>query len=163
MSYNRSQKNLDNLVRARKIALTKRTKCPHCKKTFFRAGIKNHIKRCSQRKSCPVCGKLIEGRGHTCSKSCANKLFRSKQNHPNWKEESYRSTCFLHHKKECILCGEKNIVEVHHLDGNKKNNHPTNLIPLCPTHHKYWHSRFKSLIQDRVIEYAETFKRGFNP
>jgi hypothetical protein len=63
----------------------------------------------------------------------------------------------LYHKKECVVCGENNIVEVHHLDGNSKNNLPKNLIPLCPTHHQYWHSKFKHLVVDKINQYINNF------
>lgn len=116
-------------------------------------------------KNCPICGTKFTTRKDsprekmTCSHSCANSYFRSGVNNPNWKENSYRSTCFHFHKKECIVCGENKIVEVHHLDENNKNNSPNNLIPLCPTHHQYWHSRYKEEIEQIVIDYITEFNR----
>lgn len=116
-------------------------------------------------KDCPICGtKFTTGKDSprekiTCSHSCANSYFRSGVNNPNWKEHSYRTTCFHFHKKECIVCGEDKIVEVHHLDENNKNNSPNNLIPLCPTHHQYWHSRYKEEIEQIVIDYITEFNR----
>ena len=119
---------------------------------------------------CPVCGKLKKDlHNTTCSNSCANTHFRSGINNPNYKggenrnsrgEAPYRVICFSYHKKECVICGEDLIVEVHHLDGVKENNAPENLIPICSTHHKYWHSRHKHLIENEVLEYAEDFKNG---
>ena len=85
-----------------------------------------------------------------CSRSCAN-------NRTAWwkiNATQYRTICFNHHEKQCVICGEEKIVEVHHLDHDKANNNPSNLIPLCPTHHQYWHSKFKSLIEDAVWCYA---------
>ena len=116
-------------------------------------------------KQCPVCDTLfITGKGSprekmTCSYSCSNTYFRSGINNPNWKEDSYRSTCFHFHKKECVVCGENKVVEVHHLDENPKNNSPSNLIPLCPTHHQYWHSRYKEEIEQIVIDYITEYNR----
>jgi hypothetical protein len=55
------------------------------------------------------------------------------------------------------LCGEQNVVDVHHLDHNRSNNDPANLIPLCPTHHQYWHSKFRNLIEDQVRMYIESW------
>lgn len=132
-------------------------------------------------KECPVCGKkFITQEGHkrekiTCSHSCSNTYFRSKENNPNWKEhdgrgnnngvrdeyepKEYRRVCFCYHEKKCIICGESNIVEVHHVDKNGLNNSPDNLIPLCPTHHKYIHSRHKILIEKNVFEYLEYFQK----
>jgi len=114
-------------------------------------------------KSCPVCDNEFETKQGsprektTCSHSCSNTYFRSGKNNPNWKESRYRSTCFLQHEKSCVICKESNIVEVHHFDGNHTNNSIENLIPLCPTHHKYWHSRFKHLIEDEVTSYHAEF------
>lgn len=56
------------------------------------------------------------------------------------------------------------IVEVHHFDGNNTNNTPENLMPLCPTHHRYWHSRYKELVYDKVVKYIEKnlLKRGYH-
>ena len=39
-------------------------------------------------------------------------------------------------KNECVVCGYKNSTDVHHLDKNKRNNHPENLVLLCPNHHR---------------------------
>jgi hypothetical protein len=104
---------------------------------------------------CPVCGNLVKHkRNKTCSYACSNTLFRSGPNNPNWKDETYQTTCFHYHKKECVVCKETNIVEVHHLDEDRNNNDPSNLVPLCPTHHKYWHSRYRSLIEDQVWAYV---------
>ena len=114
-------------------------------------------------KICPICEKSfttsIGNRDEktTCSHSCSNTYFRSGLDNGNWKESHYRTTCFLYHKKECIICKESKIVEVHHLDENKLNNIPSNLIPLCPTHHQYWHSRYKNEIEDKVYNYIKDF------
>jgi hypothetical protein len=113
------------------------------------------------KKECPVCSKVFETLKSedkkTCSYSCSNKFFRRGEQNGNWKNESYRSTCFLYHKKECVVCGEDKIVEVHHFDENRNNNNPANLIPLCPNHHQYLHSKFKYLIVEKVKEYRNKF------
>jgi len=114
-------------------------------------------------KKCPVCGTVFTTKKNhkrekvTCSHSCSNTYFRSNVNNPNWKESSYRSTCFHYHDKKCVICGEDKIVEVHHFDENNKNNSPENLIPLCPTHHQYWHSSFKEDVYDVVVKYRDSF------
>ena len=114
-------------------------------------------------KECPVCEKeFIALIGHkrekqTCSHSCANTYFRSGENNPNYKGANgtqYREHCWRYHKKECIVCGENRIVAVHHYDGNNKNNEPDNLIPMCPTHHQYYHSSHRHL----VVEAIERFR-----
>jgi len=52
-----------------------------------------------------------------------------------------------------------NIVEAHHLDEDKTNNDPSNLIPLCPNHHQYWHSRYRHLVEDKVYSYIKEWKK----
>jgi hypothetical protein len=116
-------------------------------------------------KTCPVCETLFEtlNGGNeermTCRHACANTLFRSGKNHPNWKDPSeragtrgYSSICFKQWGKKCWCCDETRIVSVHHLDENHTNNAPMNLIPLCPTHHAYWHSPYRYLVEPMIRE-----------
>jgi hypothetical protein len=135
--------------------------------SHFDKGASKHWKYERVKKICPVCSKEFQTMKYkrekqTCSHACANSFFRSGANHPNWKVSAYRTTCFKYHKKECLICGEFRIVDVHHLDGNKNNNKPENLIPLCRTHHTYWHSRFRHLIEPQIFEYVEQFKKNFS-
>jgi len=139
--------------------------CKFCKKEFTNGPIKNHIRNCylnpKNIKLCPMCNKPIKHYkiNTTCSYSCANTMFRSLENHGNWingKSNSH-SICFKYHKKECVVCKEKLIVEAHHYDGNRKNNNIENLIPLCTTHHKYWHSEYRYLIKDKVEKFRNEF------
>jgi len=125
-------------------------------------------------KRCPICDKEFETKsGHpkektVCSHSCANTYFRSGTSNPNYKNDDeltgvakYIRICFRYHPKKCVCCNETNIVEVHHYDNNKENNSPENLIPLCPTHHQYWHSRFRHLIKTKIDKYIVEFKKNF--
>lgn len=117
------------------------------------------------KKICPICEiefetKIGKKEKTTCSKSCAVPYFKSGPNHPNWNDNAYRSTCFYYHKKICIICDEKNTLEVHHYDKNRNNNNPENLIPLCPTHHRYMHTKYKDLIEDKIIKFINDFKNG---
>ena len=114
-------------------------------------------------KKCPICNKEFETSKNspdektTCSYSCANTYFRSGKNNGNYTGTNYRTICFSYHKKECIICGENKIIAVHHYDENHKNNLPENLVPLCPTHHQYIHSKHKELIEDEVAYYIKQF------
>lgn len=65
--------------------------------------------------------------------------------------------CFKNHAKECVVCGETKIVAVHHYNHDHEDNRPENLVPLCPTHHAYMHSRFKKLIEEKVRDYVQYF------
>lgn len=142
--------------------------CQFCSKDFGKHNHPKHEKACKQNpanlKSCIECGKNFhphkrDGKEQiTCSYSCSNKHFRSGENNGNWKETQYRTTCFLYHKKECIICKEKNIVAVHHYNENHNDNRPENLVPMCPTHHQYMHSNFKNIIIKQVDEYVEKYR-----
>ena len=43
--------------------------------------------------------------------------------------------------KECMICGFDKMVDIHHLDHNHKNSVETNLVGLCPNHHRMLHSK----------------------
>ena len=45
--------------------------------------------------------------------------------------QTYRRTT-----KECVICGFDKMVDLHHIDKNKSNHSPKNLIGLCPNHHR---------------------------
>ncbi len=72
-----------------------------------------------------------------CSRRCAN----NRQSHWDKHAKCYRVIAFRHWDKACIVCGHNKVVEVHHLDGDRENNEPTNLVPLCPTHHVMMHRK----------------------
>lgn len=151
-----------NMTKAREAA-TRKIECPFCQKMVSVCGMNQHKLYCLENpdgkgvKICPVCKKKFRSTAVTCSYGCSNTHFRSGSDHPNWKEESYRTTCFDSHEKKCVICGEDKIVAVHHFDENRENNSPENLIPLCPTHHQYWHSRYRYLIEEQVIKYIKDF------
>lgn len=144
--------------------ILKKVECSFCKIKRLPVHLLAHEKKCylnpvNNIVSCVVCGFPVKNKNRvTCSYSCSNKHFRTGENHGNWKENQYRTTCFLYHEKKCVVCSEKNIVEVHHLDENHENNNPNNLIPLCSTHHQYWHSHFKPLIEQIVLDYIANWE-----
>ncbi len=117
-------------------------------------------------KTCPICDNTFTTKKNnpreqtTCSRSCSNTYFNGVSRNINIK--NHRTICFRFHKKSCVICGESNIVEAHHLDHNSKNNAPDNLIPLCPTHHQYWHSRHKKLIEPQIRGYIQKWKVNNN-
>lgn len=123
----------------------------------------NHFNKYHIKKICPVCNKEFivpnyEQDKICCSYSCSNTYFRSGENNGMFfKATKYSTICFKYHPHKCCVCGEEKIVAVHHYDGNHNNNEISNLIPLCPTHHCYIHSRFKNEIQDKVDEYRNNF------
>ena len=149
-------------------AMNRKVSCIHCSKETTIGNIGKHESSCYLNpvnlQECAVCTKPIknykESKG-TCSRSCANKHFRSGEDNGNWKGERYQTLCWTFHKKECVVCKEDKIVAVHHYDHNHDNNDPTNLVPLCPTHHGYIHSRYADLVQPTVDKYVKEFILGF--
>jgi len=129
---------------------------------FIKNGKQKVYERIERR--CLVCNKKFTVKKdhprakRTCSRSCSNVYFRSGTDNGNWKDEVYRTTCFLYHKKECVCCDEKNVIDVHHLDGDNTNSKPENLIPLCPTHHRYWHSKYRNMVKQQILNYIENWK-----
>ena len=110
---------------------------------------------------CPICLKSFKPSNRnqmTCSVGCANTFFRSGENNHNYYngKGSYRTKCFAIRNKKCIICEESNIVEVHHYDENHDNNDINNLIPLCPTHHQYFHSQYKDLVEPQINQWRNT-------
>ena len=119
-------------------------------------------------KTCAVCGKefIYRGRLKTklyenakhCSRSCAN----SRQSWWNKEDNEYRSNSYRaiakrHHDLKCVICGFDKIVAIHHIDENKKNNEPSNLIPLCPNHHEMVHSKWKEEVDPYIKDWQSRF------
>jgi hypothetical protein len=142
-----------------------KVECNYCKKSVGVSNIKKHEETCylnpTNIKLCEVCGKPIknykDSKG-TCSYSCSNKHFRHLRNKPE-KYIKYTTICWQHHKKECVVCGENKIVAVHHFNEDHNDNTISNLVPLCPTHHQYMHSKYKDEILNIVEKYIDNFKK----
>lgn len=55
------------------------------------------------------------------------------------------------HKCEWKRCKEKEILDIHHKNMNSSNNNLSNLILLCPTHHRKWHQENKRVVERNLI------------
>lgn len=165
---------IQNTQLARQKALNK-VNCKWCNNSYTLGNIRKHEISCRSNpdvleknsKTCPVCNIDFLGKSTTCSHSCSNKYFRhSKEGGFQYKTDDYliensryRDICFRYHDKKCVICEEENIVAVHHLNENHDDNRPENLIPLCPTHHQYCHSNYKSLVEQTITEYIDRWKK----
>lgn len=144
---------------------TAKVKCLHCNNNFGISNIKKHESHCylnpANTKLCNYCSNPIKNykssKG-TCSRSCANSFFKVGENNGNFKGDTYQYKCFSNHRKECVVCGEDKIVAVHHYNENHFDDSIENLVPLCPTHHQYMHSRYAEEIKHIVDNYVNTFK-----
>lgn len=95
---------------------------------------------------CCYCNKLIMKRKKDykrsdglvfCSKECSN---RYKNNQAEvFSINTYRDKALKYNDHMCACCGcdeDIRILEVHHIDSDRKNNELENLIVLCPICHK---------------------------
>jgi len=107
---------------------------------------------------CAFCGKDITAIKTSGRKYCDNKCkidalailkkqrFANKRIFGRWHTHRKLKTYLLDKYKACQLCGwnsEIGILEIHHIDRNKKNNKEYNLMLLCPNCHSIGH--FKAL------------------
>lgn len=141
--------------------------CQFCSKITTRANIKRHERACIENpinfKYCEVCGTQLKKPwpAKTCSYRCSN-ILQPRGYSTYWTEDklNYRTICFRYHGKQCIICNESTVVAVHHVDGNSSNSDPENIVPLCPTHHQYMHSKHRHLIEKDINTYLFKFKRN---
>ena len=158
------QTNTNSLQNLKGVNFHKKA-CSYCDRMVTLPNHKKHEKCCKNNPSnlieCPVCSKKFSPRYKetvTCSHACANTYFRTGLNNPRNKNATYRTICFHHHGKKCLVCGENKIVSVHHINEDHKDNRPENLVPLCPTHHQYVHSKYKHLVEPLINSYMEKYQ-----
>lgn len=140
----------------------KKYDCSYCGIGISLTNFKKHENHCKSNpkviekkgKNCPVCDTFFISESVTCSYSCSNTHFNHLRNKPET-YNNYRTICFKYHKKECVICKENKIVAVHHMNEDHEDNRPENLIPLCPTHHQYVHSRYKDDVLSLIENYIE--------
>lgn len=118
---------------------------------------------------CVRCGKKFKVTGTTKSyaltkrQTCGSECSHSRDMSYRWKEKgysggaNYRKVCNYFHERKCVVCGEEKIIDVHHYDKDRKNNKPENLIPLCPTHHRYVHSEYVDEVLPQIKNYRKQF------
>jgi len=94
--------------------------------------------------TCIGCGKSFitkRARSKTrlyCVKSCYNKNRNSTSKQT---VNNYRRRALETYEPQCKICsyGIEAVLNVHHIDEDRKNNEIENLVVLCPTHHKEVH------------------------
>ena len=73
-----------------------------------------------------------------CSRNCSNSVGGIA------KREKYGLIGYVtiaekYYHKKCAVCGISDVLDVHHIDEDRTNNHPSNLIFLCPNDHYRLH------------------------
>jgi len=125
--------------------------CEYCYKKYLWKPKIITCKRCGREK--PLHGKGLCG-------GCFNFTFRLDANKA-WNYKKYHNINVELYKKvtsKCIICGFDKVVDLHHLDENKEHNSESNLLGLCPNHHRMVHDfRYREEIFRQLIE------KGYNP
>lgn len=112
---------------------------------------------------CDYCGKTIKRLKsdiketfNYCSRECGN---RHKNNLAKKNDSTaYRRNAFEFYENKCAICGYDScldILEVHHIDENRKNNQLENLIILCPICHKKLTLHLTTLDELKKITHKE--------
>ena len=135
-------------------------KCLVCHKQFYTVPTSSKQKTCSQncnslnkrilptKDKCKQCGKDISFPKYKpkvyCSRSCGS---RSRwHNSENFKTSRFAKNELRTMANKCFKCQYKNIPEIlqiHHIDRNRKNNKRENVILLCPNCHEEEHYQNK--------------------
>jgi len=120
---------------------------------------------------CCQCGKKFDAKPSRIKKSKSGLLFCSKEckdkgqriencslsmipSHYNNGKSSYRKKAFRLYDNKCEDCGYSkhiNILEIHHIDGNRTNNDKKNLIVLCPNCHCGIHRNYAILENRKLV------------
>jgi len=136
-------------------------KCLTCGKSFT----KNLLSKksdlycslaCIQRHPCQLCEKIITGRvkfqsgeKRFCSRKCSNFVHRTLNSKISYMPNGFARSLKDHGKIICNKCGIEDIevLVVHHIDRDRKNNKIENLETLCANcHHKiHWGTSEKRL------------------
>lgn len=104
-------------------------------------------------KYCQYCGKQLERKRYNgvledftafkkrkyCSRECMRKAFlKTGENNQTWSNAhttARKINKLILHKDKCEQCGSTKNLDIHHKDGNWKNNNLDNLICLCRSCH----------------------------
>lgn len=132
-----------------------------------------------EKRICEQCGKTFKiaksalrrkGHGRFCSRVCHD-TWQTGENAPGWRggksfePYGHRFNRILKERireqqgRKCALCSKRQRLKklnVHHIDYNKKNNSPDNLIALCTSCHgstnsrrDYWIAELSNLVRDK--------------
>lgn len=106
-----------------------------------------------------------QSKKYFCGRVCSNKWHGSEfvgEKHPNWIDGRFVYKNILlktRIKTECFLCGNRDteVLVAHHIDQNRKNNSPKNLIWLCHNCHHLVHNYRETSIKflSKLKSYAE--------
>jgi len=106
-------------------------------------------------KTCPKCNRQLPIHAKGLCGGCYNTEFHlQKYKDLNYKKyHNIEPELYKKITKHCILCGFDKVVDLHHLDKDRKNNSEENMIGLCPNHHRMIHDlRYQNEIVSKIKE-----------
>ena len=106
-------------------------------------------------KECKRCKRMLPNHAKGLCGGCYNTVFHLEYNKNKNYERYHNIDAKLYKEltKRCLICGFKEVTDLHHLDKNRKNNSSTNMIGLCPNHHRMIHTQeFRDEIRKQIDE-----------
>ena len=73
--------------------------------------------------------------------------------------QAYRALVLAHFGNKCQRCGSTKDLELHHIDGNRENNNPSNLILLCLKCHRYKFHNWGNTEKRTTVQIYESTRR----
>jgi ribosomal protein L37E len=117
---------------------------------------------------CKRCGREMPYHAKGLCGGCFNFVFRLNENKAwnNKKRHNIDTDTYKRITKTCVICGFDKVVDLHHLDESRENNSESNLVGLCPNHHKMLHDfRYKeemfNLLREKGISVPKDIKLGY--
>jgi hypothetical protein len=117
---------------------------------------------------CKRCGREMPSHAKGLCEGCYNFVFHLDKTKASNQRRKYGLDIENYKKitQRCAICEFDKVVDLHHLDQNKKNNSETNLVGLCPNHHKMLHDyRYRAemfnLLKEKGFILPEDKKLGF--
>lgn len=124
-----------------------------CRKCYLKISWKPKLVECKR------CKRKLPMHAKGLCVGCYQFVFRL-DNNKAWNYQKYHNISPELYKeviKSCVICGFEKVVDLHHLDENRKNNSRENLVGLCPNHHRMFHDfKYRKDVQE------ELRKRDFN-
>ena len=105
--------------------------------------------------TCKRCKRKMALHAKGLCAGCYNYIFHLDKNkaYNQRKSNNVDLKTFRKVTSECVICGFNKIIDLHHIDSNKKNNSSKNLIGLCPNHHRMIHNfNFRNEIFQKLKE-----------
>lgn len=120
-----------------------------------------HPRKQEPLKFCEHCGRqltrkryngILEDLGvFTCRKYCDQQCAGLAQRKDDPTVDAYRKRVYKHKKDHCQECRATENLQIHHIDGNPKNNRLSNLMTLCGSCHTKWHwNNGKTMPRERL-------------